>query len=45
MLWSDPPDNADLPPDLRRAWARLRRAGYLLAVLAPLIVLLAGWPP
>ena len=41
MLWSDPPDEAS--EQLRRAQARLRRAGWVLAVVAMLaLAVLSG---
>ncbi|MBY8883982.1 hypothetical protein K7472_03880 [Streptomyces sp. PTM05] len=53
MLWSDrrsdEPDEShesDVPDaELRRALARMRRAGLLMAALLPLLMVLAAWRP
>ncbi|WP_199239374.1 hypothetical protein [Streptomyces sp. ICBB 8177] len=47
MLWSDRRSGEPDEPDaqLRRALARMRRAGLLMAVLLPALMVLAAWRP
>ncbi len=41
MLWSERPDEP--PEEFRRAQAMLRRAGLLIGLLVPAVMLVAAW--
>lgn len=43
MLWSDRPDEP--PEEFRRAQRTLRRAGLVMAVLFPAVMLVTAWHP
>ncbi|MCQ4082193.1 hypothetical protein NGB36_16655 [Streptomyces sp. RB6PN25] len=44
MLWSDLSDDDDeQPEELRRAQTMLRRGALVIAIMAPVIMLLASW--
>jgi len=42
MLWSDL-SNDEQPEEVRRAQVMLRRASLVIAIMAPLIMLIASW--
>lgn len=42
MLWSDLSDD-EQPEELRRAQVMLRRGGLVIAIMAPLVMLIASW--